>query len=192
MAWFHRLMSNFRWPRAARVLTAAACAVAVVVLAGCAEPAPTSEPSDEGIDGVHTYGGLTRGHTEDPVDYPQSPPVGGDHNPTWLDCTGTVFDEPVNNENAVHSLEHGAVWFTYDDSVSDDDVAVLASMIDGHPYSLMSPYPDQKSPITLTAWGVQLGVDDVNDPRIEEFLTTYSQGPQTPEPGATCESGIMP
>jgi hypothetical protein len=185
-------MSNVRSPAAARIFTVAVCLVASFALVSCAEPAPTSEPSDQGIDGVQTYGGLTRGHTEDPVDYPQSPPVGGDHNPAWLDCTGTVFDQPVQNENAVHSLEHGAVWITYDDSVSVDDVAALSSLVDGHPYSLMSPYPDQASPIMLTAWGVQLGVDDADDSRIEEFLTAYSHGPQTPEPGATCESGIMP
>jgi hypothetical protein len=165
---------------------------ALVLLGACAAPSPTSEPSNEGIKGVQTYGGLTRGHTEDPVDYPQSPPVGGDHNPTWLDCMGTVFDKPVPNENAVHSLEHGAVWITYDDSVSDADVATLTDLVDGHPYTFMSPYPDQDSPITLTAWGVQLGVDSVDDSRIEQFLTAYRQGPQTPEPGATCESGIMP
>ena len=162
------------------------------MLAACGAPPPTDEPSDEGIKGVQTYGDLSRGHTEDPVDYPQSPPVGGDHNPVWLDCTGTVFTEPVENENAVHSLEHGAVWITYDDSVDDQDVATLAALVDGHPYTLMSPYPDQEAPITLTAWGVQLGVDSVDDPGIAEFLTTYRQGPQTPEPGATCESGIMP
>jgi hypothetical protein len=55
----------------------------------------------------------------------------------------------------------------------------------------MSPYPDQESPIALTAWGVQLGVDDADDQRIDEFLTTYRSGPQSPEPGATCEAGDM-
>jgi hypothetical protein len=165
---------------------------ALVLLVACGSPAPTEEPSSEGIDGVQTYGGLTRAHTEDPVDYPQSPPVGGDHNPVWLDCMGTVFKEPVSNENAVHSLEHGAVWVTYDDSVSDADIATLTDLVDGQPYTFMSPYPDQADPITLTAWGVQLGVDSVDDSRIAEFLTAYRQGPQTPEPGATCESGMMP
>jgi hypothetical protein len=43
----------------------------------------------------------------------------------------------------------------------------------------------------LSAWGLQLGVDDVSDERIDEFLIAYRQGPQTPEPGATCEAGEM-
>lgn len=165
---------------------------ASVLLVGCAGSTPTGEPSSEGIEGVKAYDDLTRDHTEAPVDYPQSPPVGGDHSPKWLDCTGTVYDAPVPNENAVHSLEHGAVWVTYDDSVGDADVETLTGMVDGSPYTLMSPYAGQSSPIVLTAWGVQLGVESADDPRIEEFLTAYRQGPQTPEPGATCEWGTMP
>jgi hypothetical protein len=166
--------------------------VVLAVGAGCSSGSePTPEPSDGGIEGVQTYGDLTREHTTDDVAYPQSPPVGGDHDPQWVDCTGTVYDEPVRNENAVHALEHGAVWITYTDGVSQDDVDALAAKVEGQPYSFMSPYPDQESPVVLTAWGVQLGIDGADDPRIDEFLTTYRSGPQTPEPGATCEAGEM-
>src|SRR5688500_3569311 len=37
------------------------------------------------IDGVQTYRNPT-GHTESFVAYPQTPPVGGEHHPTWLNC----------------------------------------------------------------------------------------------------------
>ena len=50
-------------------------------------------------------------HTEAAVDYPQSPPAGGDHNPVWQNAG--FYEEPVQNETAVHTLEHGAVWITY-------------------------------------------------------------------------------
>lgn len=166
-------------------------AAALVVVAGCASAEPTPEPTDGGIAGVQTFGDLTREHTDDVVDYPQSPPVGGDHNPEWVDCTGTVYDEPVQNEKAVHSLEHGAVWVTHTDDVDAADLATLAAKVEGQPYSFMSPFPEQESPIMLTAWGVQLGVGDASDDRIDEFLTTYRSGPQTPESGATCEAGDM-
>jgi hypothetical protein len=170
---------------------AAGVVLVLVGISGCASNEPTPEPTDGGIAGVQTYGDLTRDHSTDDVTYPQSPPVGGDHDPEWVDCTGTVYDEVIRDENAVHALEHGAVWITYTDAVSDDDVATLAAKVEGQPYSFMSPYPDQESPIALTAWGVQLGVDDADDQRIDEFLTTYRSGPQSPEPGATCEAGEM-
>jgi hypothetical protein len=178
--------TSVRWS-----VVAAALLVALGALAACASPEPTVAPSDEGIDGVQTFGDLTRDHTEDPVDYPQTPPVGGDHDPRWLDCTGTVYDEQVPDELAVHALEHGAVWLTYDDSVSGEDVASLSGRVDCQPYTFLSPYPGQSAPIMLTGWGVQLEVDSVDDARIDEFLRTYRQGPQTPEPGATCEAGEM-
>ena len=52
----------------------------------------------------------------------------------------------------------------------------------------MSPYPEQASPIMLSAWGVQLAVDSADDPRVDQFLAKFRQGPQTPEPGATCNA----
>lgn len=180
-----------RTPRGVVPVVAVCAALVLVGVTGCASNEPTPEPSDGGIEGVQTYGDLTRDHSTDDVSYPQSPPVGGDHDPEWVDCTGTVYDEVIRDENAVHALEHGAVWITYNDAASDDDVTTLATKVEGQPYSFMSPYPDQEQPIVLTAWGVQLAVEDANDERIDEFLTTYRSGPQTPEPGATCEAGEM-
>lgn len=139
------------------------------------------------IEGVKTYDNLSRNHTTDPVNYPQTPPVGGDHNPQWLDCTGTIYDKPVHDENAVHGLEHGAVWVTYDPSLPKSEVDALKSHIDGS-YIFMSPYSDQGAPIALTAWGKQLKLQSATDPRIDQFITEYRQGPQTPEPGAPCDA----
>jgi len=138
------------------------------------------------IDGVQTFDNLARNHVSTPVTYPQTPPVGGDHNPLWLSCMGNVYDQPVKNENAVHSLEHGAVWVTYNGSASPADVQKLSAKVKETPYSFMSPYPDEKGAITLSAWGTQLTVDKADDPRVEQFFTKYVQGPQTQEPGASC------
>jgi uncharacterized protein YbjT (DUF2867 family) len=57
------------------------------------------------------------------------------------------------------------------------------------PYILMSPVTGQPGPITLSAWGHQLTVDAASDPRVEQLLTAYVQGSQTPEPGAPCTGG---
>ncbi|MFJ1752710.1 DUF3105 domain-containing protein [Kitasatospora sp. NPDC088134] len=143
------------------------------------------------IDGVKTFDNLGRNHVTTAVTYPMTPPVGGDHNPVWATCMGNVYDAPVKNENAVHSLEHGAVWVTYNGKASADDIKALSEKVKATPYSLMSPYPDEPGTITLSAWGTQLVVDSATDPRVEQFFTKYVQGKQTPEPGASCSSGTM-
>ncbi|MCY0952120.1 DUF3105 domain-containing protein [Streptomyces sp. H27-S2] len=139
--------------------------------------------------GEKTWPDLSRNHVTTDVSYPMTPPVGGDHDPVWQNCDGDVYDKPVADENAVHSLEHGAVWVTYTNKASAADIKALGDRVSKTPYTLMSPYPGQPAPITLTAWGHQLSVNDASDSRVAEFLGRYVQGPQTPEPGAPCGGG---
>ncbi len=136
---------------------------------------------------VTTYPVDSANHTTDPVTYPQNPPVGGDHNPEWLNCG--IYDAPVHNENAVHSMEHGAVWVTYDPALSAADVEALRAQMPSS-YVVLSPYPGLPAPVVASAWGVQVQLDGVNDPRLKTFLDVYRQGSQTPEPGATCGGGV--
>ncbi|WP_165984980.1 DUF3105 domain-containing protein [Streptomyces sp. YIM 98790] len=144
------------------------------------------------VEGVETWADLSQTHTTEPVDYAMSPAAGGDHHPAWLACDAKVYEEEVSEEQAVHSLEHGAVWITYNDQAADGDIKALTDRVAATPYTFLSPYADQEDPVVLTAWGHQLAVDDADDPRVEQFLLKYVQGEQTPEPGATCASGSMP
>ncbi|MGW4892046.1 DUF3105 domain-containing protein [Kitasatospora sp. NPDC004240] len=155
-------------------------------------PGSATTPGSGAIAGVRTWEHLSRNHVPGTVTYPQTPPVGGDHNPVWLDCTGKVYDKPVRDENAVHSMEHGAVWVTYNAQATPADIKALADRVGTTPYSFMSPHPGQPGTITLSAWGTQLVLDSASDPRVERFFTTYVQGPQTQEPGASCSAGSMP
>jgi hypothetical protein len=116
------------------------------------------------------------------------PPSGGDHEPVWQNCG--VYTEPIGTYNAVHSLEHGAVWITYSPDLAADQVSALGELVAGKAYTLLSPLPNLASPVVLTAWGLQLELDDVADPRAEVFLRKYVQGPQAPEPGASCSGGV--
>jgi hypothetical protein len=133
---------------------------------------------------------LGRNHVTSTVSYPMKPPVGGDHHQAWMTCDGTVYTKPVAHENAVHSLEHGAVWITYNDKASDADVKKLADKVGSTPYTLMSPEKDQAGAVMLSAWGRQLTVSSASDPRVQKFLGKYVQGAQTPEPGAPCSGGL--
>ncbi|MER6563947.1 DUF3105 domain-containing protein [Streptomyces sp. NPDC001027] len=133
---------------------------------------------------------LGRNHVASAVTYPMQPPVGGDHHQAWMTCDGTVYTQAIANENAVHSLEHGAVWVTYNDRAAEADVKALAARVDRTPYTLMSPVRTQAGTITLSAWGRQLTVEKASDARVEQFLLKYVQGAQTPEPGAACTGGL--
>jgi len=126
-------------------------------------------------------------HLSGSITYDSSPPIGGNHSPYWADCSGTVYPNAIANENAVHMLEHGAVWITYKPGLAADQVATLAKRVTGIERMAMSPYPDLKTNISLQAWDYQLFVDSASDPRIAEFITALRFNPNTtPEPSATC------
>ena len=121
------------------------------------------------------------------VAYDQTPPYGGPHDEVWATCTGIVYRDPIRPENALHSLEHGAVWLTYAPAVVGDRLQALSRRVDGQPYTMLSPYPGLGVPVTLQAWGRQLAVYDVEDPRIDRFISTYRLHVSlAPEPGASC------
>ncbi|MCX5557146.1 DUF3105 domain-containing protein [Streptomyces sp. NBC_00038] len=144
-----------------------------------------------GSDGVKTWSEkLSQTHVTKTVDYPMEPPVGGDHNAVWMNCNGDVYTKAVDNMNAVHSLEHGAVWVTYNSKAADADVKALAEKVKKTPYTLMSPVEDQADPIMLSAWGKQRTVTSATDANVDKFLESFVQGEQTPEPGAACTGGL--
>lgn len=144
---------------------------------------------DGDIPGVTTLDAPRTAHTTEDVPYAESPPYGGDHDPVWADCTGTVYADPIRAENAVHSLEHGAVWVTYSPDLPAEDVDTLANLVAGVDYTLMSPFPGLRAAVSVQSWGRQLVLGAADDPRLEAFLRIYRMNPElTPEPGATCSN----
>lgn len=133
---------------------------------------------------------LGRTHVKTAVDYPMTPPVGGDHHPYWMNCDGDVYEKPIKDQHAVHSLEHGAVWVSYNAKAPAGEVKKLKARVEATPYSLMSPVEKQPGAIMLSAWGKQVTVDGADDPRVDSFFAKYVQGKQTPEPGAPCTDGM--
>jgi hypothetical protein len=131
---------------------------------------------------------LSNNHVQGPQTYEVQPPVGGDHNPAWQNCLGDVYTEPIASEHAVHSLEHGAVWVTYNpDQLSADQVESLAGLVRGNEKLFMSPFPELDAPVSLQAWGYQLKVDDPGDPRINDFIRTLRTNASLEGPTARCD-----
>ncbi len=140
------------------------------------------------IEGEQLFPPQERGHVETDIQYEVIPPVGGPHNSAWQNCG--IYDQPVQDEYAVHSLEHGAVWVTYQPDLPADQVEILRQTASGNGYVLLSPYPDLPAPVVASAWGVQLKLESASDPRLWQFIQKYQQGAQTPEFGAACTGGV--
>jgi hypothetical protein len=132
---------------------------------------------------------LTRDHVDGAVAYEVLPPVGGDHNGVWMNCNGEIYTQPVPNESAVHSLEHGAVWITYRPDLPADQVTALAERVQGQEKMLMSPYPGLDAPISLQAWGYQLKLDDAGDERIDAFIRALRVNASLEGPTIPCDGG---
>ncbi|SDX72423.1 Protein of unknown function [Saccharopolyspora shandongensis] len=124
------------------------------------------------------------------VNYDASPPYGGPHDGAWASCNGVVYESPVRTENFIHSLEHGAVWITYNpEGVDGAGVAALREKVQGQQYLTMSPYPGLDKPISLQSWGRQLKVERADDPRVDQFIRATRTNQYThPEVGASCDA----
>ena len=160
-------------------------ALVAVIVTTAKKNVPASIAS---INGVQIFPGLATKHVDGLVKYQQTPPVGGEHSSVWLNCA--VYASPVPSENAVHSLEHGAVWITYNPSIiTGSSITALRQTIP-KTYAILSPFQGLPAPIVASAWGVQLRISQVGDPRIAQFLAKYRGAKSAPEPGAPCTGGI--
>lgn len=142
-----------------------------------------------GIEGVESeFGTLSTQHTGGAVAYDQTPPVGGAHADQWQNCG--FYTEPIRSENAMHSLEHGAVWITHGPDLSTEELDALRVLALSSSHVLVSPYTDLPERVVASAWSRQLVLDSALDPRLTQFVEFFAAGPQSPEIGATCSGGI--
>ena len=105
--------------------------------------------------GQHVAGRLT---------WKESPPVGGAHNLAWQNCG--VYSEPIHNEHAVHSLEHGATIVWYDPSAPADRIDRLLAFYDrrlqdaqvGQDRVIVAPFDFPDDPDGLLPDGTQMAL----------------------------------
>jgi putative peptide zinc metalloprotease protein len=138
--------------------------------------------------GVQSFEVAGRDHVRAPVSYPQTPPVGGNHAPVWQNCG--FYEEPVTDENVVHSLEHGAVWIAYRPGLPEEQIDSVRQLAQRQNYVLASPYPGIPTSVVVSAWGRQLRLEGADDPRLDQFVRAFRLGPQAPESGGLCTGGI--
>ncbi|TDW28881.1 DUF3105 domain-containing protein [Cryobacterium psychrophilum] len=191
VATLKREQSKARRNRAIAITIAwsgAAAIVLMVILVVTTNGTSTNLKPGADVNGVQLFANQTSTHVAGTVKYTPLPPVGGDHSAALLNCG--VYSEAVSNENAVHSLEHGAAWVTYDDAVVTGDQ--LSTLQKGIPatYAVLSPFPGLSSPIVVSAWGAQLNLSAPDDSRLAAFMAKYRNASSAPEPGAPCSGGI--
>lgn len=147
--------------------------------------------ADEGIDGVQAYRIDSNDHLEDPLAYDLTPPVGGDHFPVPGTCGFYESDAPPD-ELVVHSLEHGAIWIAYDPDLDDTQLDVLRDLVARQAKVIATPFEGLDTALVASAWGRQLPLDSVDDPRLGQFVETYRNSADSPEPDAACQGAGDP
>lgn len=129
-------------------------------------------------------------HVLCPVAYDTTPPMSGDHFPAWQNCG--FYTEPLLDEVAVHSLEHGVVWIAYDPELDVSEQDAISAFVSTDPHLLASPYPGLGNPIVLSAWMRQVAVERISDDAVGDFLDDQlgRRSQTAPEAGASCGDAI--
>jgi hypothetical protein len=149
-------------------------------------------PANEGIDGVLAYRIDSNDHTEEKLDYELVPPVGGEHFPVPGTCG---FYEPgtePTDELLVHDLEHGAVWIAYDPELDETQLSALSALVAQQAKVVATPLEGLDTPLVVSAWARQMPLDSVDDPRLVQFIETYRNSGNAPEPHAPCQGAGEP
>jgi hypothetical protein len=170
---------------------------------GKPHPQPAVTPVEGEPTGVcsavlRSYEGATATHLPECSDivYATSPPVFGDHFPTWA-AYGT-YDFPVPLGYLVHDLEHGAVVIYYDcPGGCADELATVQAFVDALPADprcsetvrvqvVLVPRPDLGSRWAASAWAYSLTADCFDPEVFGQFYDAHhGRGPED-----LCNQGV--
>lgn len=169
-------------------LTAVACSGGTEEAAGDADTSGEAVSLEVGEVMTTPVAEISAEHVDPPVTFSTAPATGGDHFAFWMNCG--FYSEPVIEGGAAHSLEHGAVWITYGDSLPDEEVAALEELAESNNRLLISPY-DHPEPIVLSAWGAQQrGISSTSAPEVDAFIEAWQDNPELIEAGAPCIDAV--
>ena len=155
--------------------------------AGGREADPAQPPPENPPEGVVTYPATTNNIVEGAIEYDRDPPTNGDHDPLWQNCG--FYSEPIENRHAVHSMDHGVVWISFNPDLPQQDIEVLRPY-GQEPYVIVSPYPGLRAPVVVTAWRNQLDLNGVDDPRLRQFVDQFRVSETSPLSGNGCTGGV--
>ncbi len=161
----------------------------IVLVGGLAAIVFFSQPELRGVpEGTQTVAVGDPEHVDGDLHADGDVPAGGAHDAVWQNCG--YYAEEIRSENAVHSLEHGAVWISYDPSLAASEIQKLRGFVSRTEKVLVSPVPGQDGPIVVTAWANQLEINDTSDTRLGQFVNEFTGSRLAPEPGGRCNGGV--
>ncbi len=109
-----------------------------------------SNPALRGVpDGTQSFTVAAPEHVDGDLHEDGEVPVGGPHDEVWQNCG--YYETEIRSENAVHSLEHGAVWITYKPGLARSQMDKLRGFTGRFDKILVSPIAGQGSPIIASA-----------------------------------------
>jgi thiol-disulfide isomerase/thioredoxin len=124
----------------------------------------------------------------DPVTYNSNPPTSGEHFASPLPWG--VYGQTFPDERAVHNLEHGGIWIAYNPELDRSSVRLLRKLAAQYPSAVvMSPRPDNDSPIVVASWGRMMQLDSVDAGAINLYITTYMN--DSPEQSASQDAPVI-
>ncbi len=148
------------------------------------DPQPLPEDPPRGIE---VYRATTNRTVEGPIEYDREPPTNGNHAPLWQNCG--IYEKPVEDKHAVHSMDHGVVWITHRPDLPARQIEALRPYADER-YVIVSPYPGQDVPVIATSWRVQLKLEGSGDPRLRQFVNQFRISEISPLSGNRCSLGV--
>lgn len=129
---------------------------------------------DEDTDGSHTT------NASDVEGHDGGPPVRGPHFATPQRVG--VYQDPIADGNAIHSLEHGIVWIAYNPAlIQPGSVRALEDL--GRDYgadTIVAPRPENTAAMSAMSWGQVLHLDSFDRDQLATFIETNRN--RSPEP----------
>lgn len=134
--------------------------------------------------------------------YFSNPPTSGWHYDSVPAPSSEAYTEPLPPEALPHFMEHGGVWVLYRPDASEAVKQQLKAIVDKYlarkkPVAL-APYPPAgyplpEHPINLIAWQYLLGLDSVDQKKIEDFIERHTcrYTPEGTGAGNGCPRGVV-
>ena len=119
------------------------------------------------------------GHTDQPVAYPMTPPVSGQHFQSAAPCG--IHNEQIEDELFVHSLEHGAVAVLYDpEQVERATIRDIEGLVgEFNERTISAPYAGMDTPITVASWAEMMRLPDYDEGAIRAYIDEFiGTGPE--------------